>query len=57
MTREEAKEFEYDLDVDGYYYKDVEKVIDMIYDAHEKEIGLLRVEIDRLIDEHPFREE
>jgi len=35
MKREEAKEFEYSLDVDGYYYKDVELVIDNIYDDFE----------------------
>ena len=35
MTREEAKEFEYSLDVDGYYYKDVELIIDKIYDDFE----------------------
>lgn len=35
MTRDEAKDYDYDLDVDGYYYKDVDKVIDKIFDDFE----------------------
>ena len=35
MTRDEAKDYNYSLDVDGYYYEDVEKVIDNIFDYFE----------------------
>jgi hypothetical protein len=42
MNREDAKNYEYDLDVDGYYHKDVEEIIDKIYDHFEAELNELK---------------